>query len=84
MSADLVPSYEHDPLSEAVTGCVFRVANALGIGFLEKVYENALLHELRKAGLAAVQQVSVSVLYDGQNGGTTSLTSSWKGGWCLS
>ena len=69
MNAELEPTFEPDPLSEAVIGCVFKVANGLGSGFLEKVYENALLHELRKAGLEARQQVSVSVQYDGQNVG---------------
>ena len=69
MNADLETPFEHDPLSEAVIGCVFKVANGLGSGFLEKVYENALLHELRKAGLEARQQFSVSVQYDGQNVG---------------
>jgi len=69
MNADLEPTFEHDPLSEAVIGCVFRVANGLGTGFLEKVYENALLHELRKAGLEAQQQVIASVHYDGKNVG---------------
>jgi len=39
--------------------------NTLGAGFLEKVYENALAHELRKAGLTACQQHSVEVRYDG-------------------
>jgi len=37
----------------------------LGHGHLEKVYENALAHELRKAGLSFGQQVPISVLYDG-------------------
>ena len=69
MNAELEPTFEHDPLSEAVTGCVFRVANGLGCGFLEKVYENALAHELGKAGLSVMQQVAVSVHYDGQNVG---------------
>jgi GxxExxY protein len=69
MNPGLEPTYEHDPLSEAVIGCVFRVDNGLGAWFLEKVYENALLHELRKAGLEAKQQVAVSVHYDGQNVG---------------
>jgi GxxExxY protein len=41
------------------------VSNALGAGFLEKVYENALAHELRKAGLAVVQQRGLVVIYDG-------------------
>ena len=69
MMAGQEPTYDHDPLSEAVVGCVFRVANGLGTGFLEKVYENALLHELRKAGLEAKQQVSATVTYDGENVG---------------
>ena len=38
-------------LSERVIGAAFKVSNTLGVGFLEKVYENALLHELRKGGL---------------------------------
>ena len=57
--------FEHDPLSQAVIGCVFAVANTLGVGFLEKVYENALAHELRKSGLAVDQQVGIQVHYDG-------------------
>ena len=57
--------YEHDPVSEAVIGAAFRVANALGPGFLEKVYENALAHEIQKSGLAAMQQARMEVLYDG-------------------
>ena len=69
MHANQEPAFEHDSLSEAVIGCVFRVANGLGAGFLEKVYENALVHELRKAGLEAKQQVSVFVHYDGINVG---------------
>ncbi|MGA9016270.1 MAG: GxxExxY protein [Acetobacteraceae bacterium] len=51
-------------LSERIIGCAFTVANGLGSGFLEKVYENALAHELRKAGLAVAQQHGVSVIYD--------------------
>jgi GxxExxY protein len=41
------------------------VANTLGVGFLEKVYENALAHELRKAGLKVEQQHPIAVYYDG-------------------
>jgi GxxExxY protein len=52
-------------LSRRVIGCALIVLNALGAGFLEKVYENALAHELRKAGLAVTQQHGVSVMYDG-------------------
>lgn len=54
-----------NPLSERIIGGAFTVANALGTGFLEKVYENALAHELRKSGLRVRQQVGVAVHYDG-------------------
>ncbi|MDR3535315.1 MAG: GxxExxY protein [Acetobacteraceae bacterium] len=42
----------------------------LGAGFLEKVCENALVHELRKRDLAGAQQCAVSVRYDGKIVGT--------------
>lgn len=35
-------------ITETIIGCAFKVQNTLGTGFLEKVYENALAHELRK------------------------------------
>jgi GxxExxY protein len=41
------------------------VSNALGVGFLEKVYENALAHESNKAGLLVDQQHPIIVHYDG-------------------
>ena len=52
-------------LSHRVIGCGFTVLNALGAGFLEKVYEHALVHELRKAGLGVLQQQGFKVMYDG-------------------
>ena len=55
----------NDPLTEKILGCAYRVANELGPGFLEKVYENALAHELRKAGLTVAQQHPIDVWYDG-------------------
>ena len=58
-----------DPLTELIIGCCFRVANELGPGFLEKVYENALAHELRKAKVNVVQQQGIEVFYDGVNVG---------------
>ena len=39
--------------------------NGLGAGFSEKVYENSLAHELRKAGLTVLQQQAMAVHYDG-------------------
>ncbi|HSZ56018.1 MAG TPA: GxxExxY protein [Tepidisphaeraceae bacterium] len=52
-------------LTETIIGCAFRVHNVLGCGFAEKVYENALIHEIRKAGLVVAQQVPIEVWYDG-------------------
>ncbi|MBI1786462.1 MAG: GxxExxY protein [Acidobacteria bacterium] len=54
-----------DKITETIIGCAFRVANSLGCGFLEKVYENALAHELKKAGLHVEQQRAIDVRYDG-------------------
>jgi GxxExxY protein len=56
---------EVNRLSERVIGCAFQVINTLGAGFLEQVYENALAHEPRKAGLSVVQQHGITVEYDG-------------------
>jgi len=42
---------EHQALTEKIIGCAMAVHRALGPGFLESVYQKALLHELRKAGL---------------------------------
>ena len=39
--------------------------NTLGAGFLERVYENALAYELRKAGMSVYQQRAVDVIYVG-------------------
>jgi len=51
-------------LTEKIIGAAYRVANELGTGFMEKVYENALSYELKKTGLEVRQQYPVSVYYD--------------------
>ncbi len=50
-------------ITEKIIGCAFAVANTLGVGFLEKVYENALAHELTNKGLCVDQQRPVDVYY---------------------
>ena len=50
-------------ISRRTIGCALTVANTLGCGFLEKVYENALAYELRQAGLTVHQQAGVAVRY---------------------
>lgn len=52
-------------MSERIIGCAFLALSTLGAGFLEKVYENALVHELRKSGLSVAQQHGIVVEYDG-------------------
>jgi GxxExxY protein len=51
-------------VTEKVIGCAFTVSNGLGNGFLEKVYENALAHEMRKIRLDVRQQHRVPVRYE--------------------
>ena len=63
--AEQIAPESRDPLTATVIGCAYEVANTLGHGFLEKVYENALAHQLRKAGLDVVQQHPVNVYFDG-------------------
>ena len=50
-------------ITYAINGAVFEVNRVLGPGFLERVYENALLIELRIRGLKAEAQVPIKVLY---------------------
>ena len=52
-----------EAITEKVLQCAFRVANVLGHGYLEKVYENALAIELGLAGLAVEQQARFEVRY---------------------
>ena len=56
-------------LTERIIGALFEVSNTLGSGFLEKVYERALLRELKLRGLAAVSQASFRVMYKGESVG---------------
>jgi GxxExxY protein len=55
---------ELNAITDRVIGCSFKVANTLGSGFLERVYENALAHELRKSQLGVESQKPIKVLYD--------------------
>ena len=50
-------------VTEKIIGCAFTVMNTLGSGFLEKVYENALVVELRHMGLKVSQQKPIEVRY---------------------
>jgi GxxExxY protein len=53
-------------LTEEIISAFYAAYNKLGYGFLEKVYENAMIIELQNQGIAAVQQAPIKVLYDGK------------------
>ncbi|HEV7680792.1 MAG TPA: GxxExxY protein [Pyrinomonadaceae bacterium] len=57
---------KEDDLTRMIIGCAYKVHNALGHGFIEKVYENALRIELEKIGLTVKQQEPINVRYDGR------------------
>lgn len=55
-----------DSLSERVIAAIFEVSNNLGVGFLEKVYERALVHELSIRGIRATAQAPLTIRYKDQ------------------
>lgn len=59
----------HEELTNNIICAFYNVYNTLGHGFLEKVYENALVIELRNIGLSVAQQVGVKVFYKGDQVG---------------
>ena len=67
MRADLDPQL--DALTERIIGAAFTVSNALGYGFLELVYKNALAEELTVSGLSVAKEKSFPVLYRGKQMG---------------
>ena len=56
-------------LSGRIINCFFTVYNTLGYGFLEKVYENAMMIELRKNGIKAQKQKPIRVFYERESVG---------------
>ena len=53
----------HQELTKKIIGCAFTVHNTLGAGYLEKVYEQALILELKASGLSVRSQEPLSVKY---------------------
>ena len=60
----------HYSLTGIIIGCAFQVSNELGVGFLESVYEKAMLVALKDEGITAVSQKPVEVTFRGQAVGT--------------
>lgn len=57
-------TYKPSHITDLIIKAFFNVYNKLGYGFLEKVYENAMLVELQKLGLKVVGQQGIAVYYD--------------------
>ena len=56
---------KYKEITDAIISAFYLVYNTLGYGFLEKVYRNALMHELRKRGYTVESEVPIKVYYDG-------------------
>lgn len=57
-------NYKHSDITGIIIKAFYNVYNQLGYGFLEKVYENALLIELKKFNLECISQSPIEVFYD--------------------
>lgn len=57
---------KHSHITGEIIRSFYEVYNSLGYGFLERVYENAMVLELRQAGFSVQQQRPISVYYKGK------------------
>ena len=69
-----------DPLTDRIIHCVARVHQTLGPGFLESVYRNALLIELRNSGLNVEQECAVGFSMADRKWDSIGSTSWWNSG----
>ena len=63
MNTDFQDS-KYKSLTEKIIKIFYKVYNELGYGFLEKVYENAMMIEFAKEGVSALSQFAIKVFYD--------------------
>jgi GxxExxY protein len=61
---------KYKELTEKIIGCAMKVHSVLGNGFQEVIYQRALEIEMRKAGLAYVREMEMTIFYDGEDIGT--------------
>jgi GxxExxY protein len=57
---------KHKKLTAAIISIFYKVYNTLGYGFLEKVYENAMMYEFRRAEIPAISQSPIKVNYENE------------------
>ncbi|MGB6012925.1 MAG: GxxExxY protein [Desulfobacterales bacterium] len=55
---------KHKELTEKIIGIFYKIYNNLGYGFLEKVYENAMMIDFKKEKIQAVSQYAIKVFYE--------------------
>jgi len=60
---------EHQALTRKIIGAAIAVHRALGPGFIESIYENALVAEMKSRGMNVAQQVDIAVTYEGEEVG---------------
>ena len=65
MNADF-RDFKYKELTEEIIKAFYKVYNQLGYGFLEKVYENAMMIEFRKEDIFAIPQASIEVIYESE------------------
>ena len=65
MNADY-QDFKYKELTEKIIKIFYRVYNNLGYGFLEKIYENAMMIEFKNEGIFAVAQFAIKVFYEGE------------------
>ena len=63
MNADY-QGFKYQELTEKIINIFYKVYNKLGYGFLEKIYENAMMLEFKKEEITAVSQSPIKVLYE--------------------
>jgi len=63
-------NFEHDALTEKIIGCCFEVHRLIGPGFVEKIYANALHHQLKIENLSFVAEKEFKVIFKDQFVGT--------------
>ena len=66
----MAKKFKHSEITEKILGAAFEVHNTLGCGFLEEVYENALIEELRLRGVKVEAQKEIQVFYKNKKVGT--------------
>lgn len=58
-------NFKYEDITKVIIGCAFNVINELGSGFLESVYEKAMLIALRQENISVLSQYPIKVLFRG-------------------